>query len=398
MVAKIKNSFLKNSFHLFCYRTYLKDNSDSKFDDDLKRLSTSFPNLCNADKKTESKLLGQSYKSDNSRSHSANGRCCPENNDNLKATEIPKPRHSLKTLKQIKKKNDSEINNLKNRSKSSLACTNRVHYEENNDHLIEKNLKSNIVYKPPEQEDTNQIKNSKQYSALSSLKFSKKLQSFKKSNKHQLFETVYAQNASTTNSILLRNSKRYITSANEKKAVRFADSLGLELENVITLNNHLDMVNQIKNIRMAKNFTNVNNYAPVFYTDNDSLKVRNHSKHPLKVYEKDNLGNLIDFNDSKIEEHYLNRTSHQKMYYAEPKVYSNSINNNNNNNNSRSNYYQIYEDTSNMRIIPNLENVNNYYTYNNKNIDCSKTNINKQIHPKISITTRLNNGKLESEV
>lgn len=362
MVAKIKNSFLKNSFHLLCYRNYVKDKSKYGLDDDLRRLSNSFPNLYNPDAVEK---LPEPKQDTKNRSHSASGRC--ENFENQKPV---KNHQSLKTLKQLKKKNEANNSSEKSRSKSSQPNLNNE---------LGKSKSKMEQSKPA----VNLTKNKN--SALSSLRLSKKLQGLKRQPKPCTEINCSHANSSifTTSSILQNPRKRSDTSVGEKKAVRFADSLGLELENVITLNNQLD--NQMKYVRVSKvsqmypqlissDRPFVQNLPNINFIQNNEL-----SRNDSNNYVNGNF-QLIDFNEGNADSLYLNRASHVKVInYAEPRIYSNG-----------SNYCQVYDDVTNY-VPNNLIDVSNpinlYYSFNNDN--------NMQ---KISITTRLNNGKLESEV
>ena len=111
MVAKLKNSFLKNSFQLFCYKSYMKDNVGTQIDEDLKRLSTSFPNLYNNEKPIERKSKKNIQKGENfSRSQSANGRYYEENGQNYSNQEPTQTHQSLKTPKPQNPKTPSYYN------------------------------------------------------------------------------------------------------------------------------------------------------------------------------------------------------------------------------------------------------------------------------------------------
>ncbi|RNA18170.1 hypothetical protein BpHYR1_028328 [Brachionus plicatilis] len=330
-------------------------------DDDLKRLSNSFPNLYNSDAAEKQPLPKKETKT---RSKSANG-----SYENYDAQKPVKNHQSLKTLKQLKKKNEANNLNEKSRSKSSQPNF------------------TNDLSKPKMEEPKPSVNLAKnKNSALSSLRLSKKLQGLKRQTKPCSESNTSNANSSifTTSSILQNPRRRYDTSVGEKKAVRFADSLGLELENVITLNNQLD--NQMKFMRLPKASQM---YPPLIYADrafvqnlpqancgNKNECIRNQN---VDNFTKANF-QLIDFNDSKIENRYLNRANHVKVInYAEPRIYSNAPN-----------YCHVYDDVNNY-VPSNFVDVNKpinlYYSFNNEN--------NLQ---KISITTRLNNGKLESEV
>lgn len=356
MVAKIKNSFLKNSFQLFCYRNYVKDNPKFTTDDDLKRLSNSFPDLYNPE---ETYKQPEPEKKTKNRSQSANGRY-----QNFQAQKPVKTHQSSKTLKQLKKKNDSISLNQKSRSKSSQP-----------------NLDNNLVPKTKMEDIKPSINFAKnKNSAISSLRISKKLQELKRHIKPSSEFDSSNTNSSTltTNSILQNPRRRYDTSVGEKKAVRFADSLGLELENVITLNNQLD--SQMKYIRLSKDSYM---YSPIIYTDSlllENLSPGNLNHNQQKIFipsQIDNSSNSSINDKDKINSYYINKVNNLNMLnYAEPRIYSN-----------RSNYCRVYGDAKNHVSGNNIDPIDLYYSFNSDN--------NLQ---KISITTRLNNGKLESEV
>ncbi len=243
-----------------------------------------------------------------------------------------------------------------------------------------------------------------------------------------------------TISILSTKHQRFAKSKNnysnsdekqEKKAVRFADSLGLELESIITVQNTDDSRRRTVRINMPP--TN-----PYVYHKNQFIQANNNiyqsapkynfakAYTPGIVNNSQNLNNITHFNNGKMLRHqghearkYLEGNSRNQFedmqngaslydeivnkiafgadgQYRQARggnhIYENEMLNGYNNRQQASNNNRVYLSNSEKNLVMrNAQNIGNYHMVN--------PGQQQQLPPNnVTITTRINNGKLESEV
>jgi hypothetical protein len=222
------------------------------------------------------------------------------------------------------------------------------------------------------------------------------------------------------------HDRRINMTTSHKKVVRFADSLGLELENIITLNNSSDTsISSKRRYRLNPN-------------QQISQSKQQPQQHQQSIPNNANISRINQFecensNDTCLYDDIINQialgtdnrsrySSHcqtmqnkvsKPIYFNEPLVDSNNNYNNNNNNNNNSSHNNI--NNSKRYVLPSPSQQH----YLNNNVSESAAELNKMVHSWsnknstnlqnaqnqsvsssniTTITTRLNNGKLESEV
>ena len=300
-------------------------------------------------------------------------------------------------------------------------------------------------------------------------KYPQQLQNGDLSNKLETNQNNRIFKSSLTNTNFNSNNnesnRRSFSAVNSKKVVRFADALGLELENIITLN-QMD-ANTVRKLKLVRNLNpNLNLYQNYVYASNNNNNIilnnmnnavysvgdSNYSdfmryqdilgeKNNRKCLENNN-NNSVNNNQNNIcvYDDILNSVAYDNKIGINikiNKVNSNLIDNgeiiSNGEGNSASinnlsmNYYLNDGNTSSHRLFKQRKNgllnsipgpisklavnskQNSSYSMNLSQLctDIDNANINKVLRPtnnglntsqNITITTRINNGKLESEV
>lgn len=440
MVAKIKSSFLKNSFQLFCYKNLLSkdpNHNSSSLEEDLKRLSNSSPNLSHqhshqsrkqTDKKRHNKENTQirSSSSHENSSHRSlvNSKLSKkkqndliilsdsdETNENLKAPRSKSTSYNVNNnvnnlphenfkLKILKAKNNTKHLDTYSPSSSSTSTPSPVstnHYANFDSNVNTTNTAVSSLYN----------KNS-----IANLKLAKKIQIINKQTNTTQNAPIYAKS-----SILQTDKRRFLSSANAKKAVRFADALGLELESVITVNNQLDNTSNPTQMRTIRIPNSPNLYSQIAYNPAPFSQSNYFSVSPspyaeffeTNFYQDDGL-NLYDqvidhiafdgMQNTKLkttnnfEDQYDLIVEKQMQYLNNQSNYFNSKmynNNENGRNEFLSDSNQRMQNNSNAKVVVRQNNGNSV----NSMLSLAQ---NSQPNNNITITTRINNGKLESEV
>lgn len=400
MVAKLKSSFLKNSFQLFCHKNLFQNNNNATTTNNKPTTKSNKRSVSsnNAKPTLPSSELNEKKKTLRSSSASTNTQ---RSDQNIKKSESFQSTEMDQITLRNKRSNTSILNN-------EYPAANRYSYPsdqiaESNDYydnaqiLLAAKTKADLVINSASSSpssnssssiiQTNLVKNglynTKNSKSIAELKLAKKLQLMKQTESLQQQQQAQKQliitpgilvktNSSYLNQIkkngdfltrlndqlFMKNShsnnniQRFYTSTNAKKVVRFADSLGLELENIIQLNPTTDHSKRKFRINPASNYyyeseqkiaQNVNNSLNQFETSNNEEKC---------LY--DEIINKLQFvgdNRSRYSTHY--QTMQQQQQLNDNLKWSNS--------------------TANLVNSTQSSNIT-------------------------TITTRLNNGKLESEV
>lgn len=407
MVAKLKSSFLKNSFQLFCHKNLFQNNNNNNATTTNNKPTTKSnkrsvssnnakPTLPTSELNEKKKTL---------RSSSASTTNTQRSDQNIKKSESFQSTEMDQITLRNKRSNTSILNN-------EYPAANRYSYPsdqiaESNDYydnaqiLLATKTKADLVINSASSSpssnssssiiQTNLVKNglynTKNSKSIAELKLAKKLQLMKQAEslqQHQLQQQAQKQliitpgilvktNSSYLNQIkkngdfltrlndqlFMKNShsnnniQRFYTSTNAKKVVRFADSLGLELENIIQLNPTTDHSKRKFRINPASNY----------YYESEQKIVQN-VNNSLNQFESSNNG------EKCLYDEIIN-----KLQFV---------------GDNRSRYSTHYQT---MQQQPQQLNDNLKWSNSTANLVNSTQSSNIT-----TITTRLNNGKLESEV
>lgn len=427
MVAKIKkSSFLKNSFQLFCNRNIFTSTTiNNQNGNNNKSVKSNNRSLSNNSKV----IIKQDLNNNNNNIDTKKKRSSSSNNliqNSQIELDVPEPdeeQHQTDICLEDSKKIDFIINMRKNRSKSnnnnnfSNQKINRYSYP--TEFSNEKD--NNVVYEveiDPKKNDLTTISSSSSPSSVSSntednksnskslykngksiteLKQAKKMHLMKQLEQQQmnqsqvdsnysrvisnniklngdfltrLNEQLLISKSSNVNNNNMNNKRNLFNNSNRqvnKKVVRFADSLGLELENVIQLNSDSSLnIHNINNRHKVKINHNLSQYAHQKFINQKFINQNNQ-------FESENTNELCMYDE------IINQTKY-----------------NNSSNDNRSRYSSHYKS---MQFEPSKK---HEYLYPNNNCNLNKwptnTNNNNNSSNITTITTRLNNGKLESEV